>query len=123
MPDCDEFLFGFKARQQAHSELCNCWRNAEAKQKDQQDSIFFDRNRLKARRRARGIATGANAAVVAETVVEKVSPGKIAVEWLERMLILDWRSVQPAAFAATMLGRRSGDRQRDLDGAFRARIT
>jgi len=37
---------GFKARQQAHSELCNCWRNAEAEQKDQQDGIFFDRNRL-----------------------------------------------------------------------------
>jgi len=39
-------LFGFKARQQAHSELCNCWGNAEAEQKDQQDDIFFDRNRL-----------------------------------------------------------------------------
>jgi len=47
MPDCAGFLFGFKARQQAHSELCNCWGNAEAEQKDQQDGIFFDRNRLK----------------------------------------------------------------------------
>jgi len=44
--DCAGFLFGFKAREQAHSELCNCWGNAEAEQKDQQDGIFFDRNRL-----------------------------------------------------------------------------
>jgi len=46
IPDCAGFLFGFKARQQAHGELCNCWGNAEAEQKDQQDGIFFDRNRL-----------------------------------------------------------------------------
>jgi hypothetical protein len=41
-------LFGFKARQQAHSELCDGWRNAEAEQKDQQNGMFFDRNRLRA---------------------------------------------------------------------------
>jgi hypothetical protein len=46
IPDCAEFLFGFKALQQAHSELCNGWRNAEAEQKHQQDGRFFDRNRL-----------------------------------------------------------------------------
>ncbi len=46
IPDCAGFLFGFKARQQAHSELCNGWGNAEAGHKDQQDGIFFDRNRL-----------------------------------------------------------------------------
>ena len=38
IPDCAGFLFGFKARQQAHSELCNCWGNAEAEQKDPQDA-------------------------------------------------------------------------------------
>jgi len=46
MPDCVGFLLGFKARKQAHSELCNCCNNAEGEQKDQQDDIFFDRNRL-----------------------------------------------------------------------------
>jgi len=51
IPDCAGFLFGFKAQQQAHSELCNCWGNAEAEQKDQQDGIFFDRNRLNSLRR------------------------------------------------------------------------
>ena len=48
MPDCAEFLFGFKARQQLHKSLCACWRNAEAEQKDLQEGIFFDRNRLSA---------------------------------------------------------------------------
>jgi hypothetical protein len=46
IPDCAGFLFGFKARRRAHSELCTCRRNAEAAQKDQQNSMFFDRNRL-----------------------------------------------------------------------------
>ncbi len=46
IPDCAGFLIGFKARQQAHSALCNGWGNAEAGQKDQQDGILFDRNRL-----------------------------------------------------------------------------
>jgi hypothetical protein len=46
MPDGAGFLFAFKARQQAHSGLCNGWRNAEGEQRDQQDGIFFDRNRL-----------------------------------------------------------------------------
>jgi hypothetical protein len=46
IPNGAGFLFGFKARRQAHSELCNCRRNAEAEQKDQQGGMFFDRNRL-----------------------------------------------------------------------------
>ncbi len=29
-----DFLFVFKARKQVHSELCNCFRNAEDEQKD-----------------------------------------------------------------------------------------
>jgi hypothetical protein len=40
MPDGAGFLFAFKARQQAHSGLFNCWRNAEGDQKDQQDGNF-----------------------------------------------------------------------------------
>jgi hypothetical protein len=51
-----------------------------------------------------------------------VVPEETAMEWLERMLALNWRSVQQAGFAATMLGRRSGDRQRDMDPAIRSRI-
>jgi len=35
--------------------------------------------------------------------------------WLRAVLALDWRGVEPAAFAAAMLARRSGDRTRDID--------
>jgi hypothetical protein len=41
IPDCAGFLFGFKARRRAHSELCHWLRNAEAEQKDQQDGYVF----------------------------------------------------------------------------------
>ena len=35
---------------------------------------------------------------------------------------LDWKAVTPAAFAATLLARLSGDRERDLDEAVRWRV-
>ena len=50
-----------------------------------------------------------------------VVPAAAAAVWLERVLALDWRTVVPAAFAATLLARLSGDRERDLDDALRAR--
>ncbi len=40
-----------------------------------------------------------------------------AESWLKAILALDWKAVEPAAFAATMLARRSGDRTRDIDAA------
>ncbi len=45
-----------------------------------------------------------------------------AAAWLERVLALDWKAVTPAAFAATLLARLSGDRERDLDEALRMRV-
>ncbi|MDG4554995.1 MAG: hsp70 family protein [Candidatus Competibacter sp.] len=51
-----------------------------------------------------------------------VVPAATAAAWLERVLALDWKAVAPAAFAATLLTRLSGDRQRDLDDAARARV-
>lgn len=42
-------------------------------------------------------------------------PAVVATTWLERVLALDWRATPPAAFAAALLARRSGDRARDLD--------
>ena len=51
-----------------------------------------------------------------------VVPRQVVVEWLEQLLALDWKTVQPAAFAAALLARRSGDRERDLDEAMRARV-
>ncbi len=42
--------------------------------------------------------------------------------WLEQLLAQDWRKVEPAAFAAVQLARRSGDRTRDVDEALRSRV-
>jgi hypothetical protein len=38
------------------------------------------------------------------------------------VLALDWSVVQPAAFAATLLSRMSGDRERDLDPSLRQQV-
>ena len=51
-----------------------------------------------------------------------VVPAATAAVWLERVLALDWKAVAPAAFAATLLARLSGDRERDLDETLRARV-
>ena len=45
-----------------------------------------------------------------------------ASEWLEQLLALDWKTVQAAAFAGTLIARRSGDRERDLDPAWSEQI-
>ena len=49
-------------------------------------------------------------------------PRDLAGQWLEQVLGLDWRAVNPAAFAATQLARVSGDRDRDLDAELRGRV-
>ncbi|HNW78090.1 MAG TPA: molecular chaperone DnaK, partial [Candidatus Competibacteraceae bacterium] len=51
-----------------------------------------------------------------------VVPAATAAVWLERLLALDWKVVAPAAFSATLLGRCSGDRERDLDEVQRLRV-
>ena len=51
-----------------------------------------------------------------------VVPREVVLEWLEQVLALNWKNVQPAAFAAAMLARLSGDRERDLDRSARERV-
>ncbi|MCB1778041.1 MAG: molecular chaperone DnaK, partial [Candidatus Competibacteraceae bacterium] len=51
-----------------------------------------------------------------------VVPITVAEEWLDRVMALDWKTVTPAAFAATLLARLSGDRERDLSEALRQRV-
>ena len=41
---------------------------------------------------------------------------EVAGRWLEAVLAVDWKKVEPAAFAATQLARLTGDRSRDLPG-------
>lgn len=54
--------------------------------------------------------------------VHNAVPRAAAQAWLEQVLAQDWKAVQPAAFAATMLARLSGDRERDLDQAMRDQV-
>lgn len=51
-----------------------------------------------------------------------VVPAPTAAAWLEQVLALDWKNVVPAAFAATLLARLSGDRERDLEPEMRTRV-
>ncbi|CAN5917058.1 Hsp70 family protein [soil metagenome] len=51
-----------------------------------------------------------------------VVPAETAARWLSAILALDWRKVEPAAFAATQIARRTGDRSRDLPDALRAAV-
>ncbi|MGF6569162.1 molecular chaperone DnaK (HSP70) [Paraburkholderia sp. GAS333] len=43
-----------------------------------------------------------------------VVPPEIAAQWLNAILALDWKKVDPAAFAAVQIARMTGDRSRDL---------
>ena len=43
-------------------------------------------------------------------------------EWLTMLLALDWKKVEPAAFAAAHLARMTGDRSRDIGDELRATI-
>ena len=45
-----------------------------------------------------------------------------AAAWLAETLKADWRAVQPAAFAAVLLARLSGDRERDLEEGIRRQV-
>jgi len=54
--------------------------------------------------------------------VHNVVPAETAADWLQRILEMDWNKVQPAAFAATMLARMSGDRERDLPADVREQV-
>ncbi len=54
--------------------------------------------------------------------VHSVAPRGAAEAWLTAVLALDFRAVEPAAFAATMLARQCGDRTRDVSDALRGRV-
>jgi molecular chaperone DnaK (HSP70) len=50
-----------------------------------------------------------------------VSP-QIAGQWLERLLALEWTAPDKAMFPAAQIGRRTGDRARDIDEGLRSRL-
>lgn len=51
-----------------------------------------------------------------------VVPAQTAMLWLQVLLGLDWKQVEPAAFAAAQLARCSGDRARDLPWPLREQV-
>ena len=51
-----------------------------------------------------------------------VVPPETAAEWLQAVLALDWKAVEPAAFAAAQLARLTGDRARDLPPELRDEV-
>jgi molecular chaperone DnaK (HSP70) len=48
-----------------------------------------------------------------------VVPTDVVTDWIATLLTLDWKRLEPAAFAATQLARMTGDRTRDLPLALR----
>jgi hypothetical protein len=51
-----------------------------------------------------------------------VAPPDVAEGWLRQLLLLDWRKVEPAGFAAAHIARMTGDRSRDIDDAVRGDV-
>jgi molecular chaperone DnaK (HSP70) len=52
----------------------------------------------------------------------QVVPADVAGRWLEALLRLDWKAVQPAPLAAASIARVSGDRERDLKEVLREQV-
>ncbi|MBP7148837.1 MAG: hsp70 family protein [Acidobacteria bacterium] len=52
----------------------------------------------------------------------EVVPPRTAEAWLERLLARPWSADAPAAFAAALIARRSGDRERDIAPALAERV-
>ncbi|MBN3857009.1 hsp70 family protein [Paraburkholderia sp. Ac-20340] len=51
-----------------------------------------------------------------------VVPPEVAQQWLEAILALDWKKVEPAMFAAAQIARMTGDRSRDIAPALRETV-
>lgn len=51
-----------------------------------------------------------------------VVPPETAARWLDAILALDWKKIEPAAFAAVQIARMTGDRSRDLPDDLRATV-
>ncbi len=51
-----------------------------------------------------------------------VVPADTAATWLQAVLALDWKAIEPAAFAAAQIARATGDRARDLPQPLRDEV-
>jgi molecular chaperone DnaK (HSP70) len=55
--------------------------------------------------------------------LDDLVPADVVATWLDAILALDWRRIEPAGFAAAYLARMTGDRARDLPLALRETIS
>ena len=51
-----------------------------------------------------------------------VVPADVATRWLDAIVALDWKKVEPAVFAAAQIARMTGDRSRDLQEPIRETV-
>ena len=54
--------------------------------------------------------------------LDDLVPAEVVATWLDAILALNWRRIEPAGFAAAYLARMTGDRARDLPQALRDTI-
>lgn len=54
--------------------------------------------------------------------IQAVVPKQTAEQWLSILLDLDWKKTVTAGFAATLIARMTGDRERDVDPEIRAKV-
>ena len=54
--------------------------------------------------------------------LDDLVPADVVATWLDAILALDWRRIEPAGFAAAYLARMTGDRARDVPPVLRAAI-
>ncbi|KQZ52548.1 Hsp70 family protein [Massilia sp. Root1485] len=52
----------------------------------------------------------------------EVAPPDAAGRWLTELMLLDWKRIEPAGFAAAHIARKTGDRTRDIGEDLRAQV-
>jgi molecular chaperone DnaK (HSP70) len=57
-----------------------------------------------------------------QSSAHEVAPPEVAEGWLQTLLLLDWRKIEPAGFAAAHIARMTGDRSRDIGEPVRLEV-
>jgi len=57
-----------------------------------------------------------------QSSAHEVAPPDVAERWLQTLMQLDWRRIEPAGFAAAHIARMTGDRSRDIGDAVRLEV-
>ena len=57
-----------------------------------------------------------------QSSAHEVAPPDVAEGWLQTLMQLDWRRIEPAGFAAAHIARMTGDRSRDIGDTVRAEV-